>query len=211
MRSYIDGLTDCLRVLGQLSEGTSVSSSAVRTAVEHLGNKGYARWKTVNDLADRADDMSQADIDSIYVRPPVWNGNTLTITETGNNLYFFEFGTGVKQNYRTEYGGQYGFYPTSWSGGPNGKGWLVGEKRRIYKGKWMLPWSVSPQSTRGLSLSYKKAWVTKSGEVHSKRYQRRVWAYWATGHRPVNGMYHAMKTMCSKDAMQAFAAEVFKK
>lgn len=202
MKSNIIGLTDCLRELDKLANATSVSSPEVRKAVEHLGNKGFAEWQTALDLKTP---MFDDELDDTKLTTG-WNGDTFYISATGENVFFTEFGTGVRPNHGTAYGSSLGFTPRSWSLGP-GAGWLA-------EGDfWYLPKEVANKvyhSRRNESWWNHRVWYTKKYGMREKWYKRKKPHYKAYGHAPVNGTYKALKVMRSSEVMKAFAAEVFK-
>lgn len=209
MKSYVVGMTDCLRQLERLEkavDGTKMSPEMKR-AVERLGNIGWATWHTaITNLGDIDDGTTR----NVVIDSPSWKGSTLTIRGHGDNILFVEFGTGVKFNHATKYGQSYGFFPTSWSASPNGKGWLVGAKRKRYKGKWILPKGVIPDDQHGKQTVVHRGYMTKKYGWRDKFYTRKTPIYWAVGHRPANGMYYAMKAMSNKNALGQFKIELLK-
>lgn len=206
MKSYIDGLTECLSRLEKLEKSVSSKSTGpMRKAMEDLADAGHTEWRTAYDsLGDVDDGVNDAVVDL-----PRWQGDTLVLEASGDNLLFLEFGTGVRHNYKTKYGSQYGYYPSSWSAGPGGKGWLVGGMRRAFHGKWPLPKGVIPSDTRGAQYDKKvvRHWMTKKYGARTRTYHYHrdtPFAYWAEGHRPANGMYKAMRVMQSRAEKDRF-------
>lgn len=203
MKSYIEGLTDCMNTLDEYIEGAEKpkESKAMRTGLEDLAGQGWITWETA--VAEiRPDD----NFNDTVVETPKWEGNELVIHAHGENALFVEFGTGVRHNYPTKYGKSFGFYPASWSTGPNGAGWLGGERRRIFKGKWILPKGVTPEDMKGMvdagtPYTVTRRWMTKKYGLRERTYtyQRKVPIFWAEGHKPANGMYKALKVMRSKE------------
>lgn len=209
MIEYVEGINDCIEEIKRLKSNISSNSPRMWRAMRVFADAGYEAWKGKLDEAEPRDDNENG---TILDKPKIV-GNSILINFHGKNALFVEFGTGVKHNYPTKYGQQYGFFPGSWSSGPDGKGWLTGVKRRVYKGRWLLPSHVTPERYLNdrQSLFYRKMYITENGEVHRYKYYRSNPANWAEGHKPINGMYHAMQKLVTKDAKARFVAEVFKK
>ena len=82
--------------------------------------------------------------------------NGLELVASGEDIAFLEFGTGLNMDYENPYAAQFGFYPSSYSGGP-GKGFLVPPKLDHFHGAWphdkRLHWGQNP--ARGMYNAFK--------------------------------------------------------
>jgi len=121
------------------------------------------------------------------------NGDTATVTATGEGLLFVEFGTGINNNYDSpsQVAGEYGFSPASWS--MQNRQWLLPPRSIMFKGKWPIPGTFG-QGTKIIQ--------TKNGpkEVKSN--------LWTEGHPPVDAMYKAFEAL--KANYPTFAKDIFK-
>ena len=212
MRSYIEGFTACMKRLESLEKtlDDTILTPEKKKAMEAIADVGWATWNTALAQLPPLDDGTN----DTKLETPSWEGRELVIRAHGSNAYFVEFGTGVHKNYSTQYGQQYGFYPTSWSS-TMGSGWLTGSKRQKFRGWWILPKGIVPEDTKGAQYTktVTRTWMTKKYGLRKRTYFYRrstPFCYWAEGHAPVNGMYKAMRRMQMNDMKQLFKVELLK-
>lgn len=62
-----------------------------------------------------------------------------TVTASGSDVLFVEFGTGVIHNYGSMKGAEHGFVPASWSTSDEGSGFLAGGRLSAFHGQWPIP------------------------------------------------------------------------
>lgn len=116
---------------------------------------GYDELKTSYDMATTKEG-DKANENTTIVSSPKFSGDSMELTAMGSDIMFLEFGTGLQMDYENPYASKFGFYPSSYSGGP-GKGFLVPPKLNHFHGAWphggKLHWGQNP--ARGMYHAFK--------------------------------------------------------
>ena len=130
-------------------------SGRVHDYLYDMWSKGYDQVKADYDSAVTKEG-EPANEHTVVIAAPKFTSDGFTLTATGADIYFLEFGTGLNMDYSNPYASKLGFYPSSYSGGP-GKGFLVPPKLNHFHGAWphngKLHWGQNP--AKGMYDAYK--------------------------------------------------------
>lgn len=152
---------ECNGVLNTLNQASKDLKSSSRSGALHnylrdMWQVGYDQAKADYDSA-LTKEGEKANRYTTLVSKPVFKDNGFELTASGEDVYFLEFGTGLEMDYTNPYAAQLGFFPSSYSGGPNGKGFLIPPKLNHFHGAWphegRLHWGQNP--ARGMYNAYK--------------------------------------------------------
>lgn len=165
------GYLNCIRHLEQLrTDVTAGSGGKIDAALDRMARGTRLSAESLYDQVKENPDYQASDIEVGYSI----DGDTATISATGEQILFVEFGTGINNNYDSAsmVAGEYGFSPASWS--MQNSQWLLPPKSIYFKGWW-------------------PAYIERR-EVGEDGKERNIW-HWTEGHPPVDAMYHAFQEL----------------
>ena len=127
----LKGYKTIIRHLRDIKTDYSVTGNGkLREAMNDLHRKGYETASSCFDYSS-----SFPGTHEVYVNElPGWSGNTLTLSATGRDVAFQEFGAGVIFPATNPNASEHGFTPASWSVEHAGN--LLGEKLDKQGGYW---------------------------------------------------------------------------
>ncbi len=148
------------KLIKRLTKASNDLSDAERKGKLH--DYLYDVWEKGKDEATYCYDSAvthegdKANQGSSVVSAPNFTPDGLELTATGKDLMFLEFGTGLNMDYENPYATKFGFYPSSYSGGP-GRGFLVPPKLNSFHGAWphggKMHWGQNP--ARGMYNAFR--------------------------------------------------------
>lgn len=153
-------ITGCDKLISRLEKASNDLEKFERKGALHdylvdTWRTGYDEAKFCYDTAVTLEG-EPANQGTTVVDPPTWNDEGLELVATGEDIAFLEFGTGLNMDYENPYASKFGFYPSSYSGGP-GKGFLVAPKVNHFHGAWphekKLHWGQNP--ARGMYNAFR--------------------------------------------------------
>lgn len=153
-------ITGCDKLIAKLEKATTdlekyQYKGALHNYLESTWRVGYDEAKYCYDTAVTLEG-DPANEDTEVIDPATWHKDGLELVAKGSKIAFLEFGTGLNMDYENPYASKFGFYPSSYSGGP-GKGFLVPPKLNHFHGAWpherKLLWGQNP--ARGMYNAFK--------------------------------------------------------